>query len=571
MPVLLIDLARTLDIAASTTGKLAKQKALAELFATAAGDDLRRAVRYADGRAFAKPDERVLGTSSAIVSEVVLDMLGLDPGTYRSTVIRRGEIGEAVGEFWPPAPEGAEAILTLGDLAEAFDALGATTLPAAKKPVVRGLFARCVEPREACYLAKIILSDMRTGVREGVLQAAVAEAFGATLAEVLRAQLLTGDLGDVAVLAAEKRLADAAFKLFNPLGFMLATPIESAAEIDGTSEYVVEDKLDGIRAQAHISGNRVALYTRTLDRTDESFPDVVRQLRRVNGDVLLDGEIVPWRDGRALPFGVLQKRLGRKTVSAKQLADNPAVLIAFDLLYLDGRLLLDEPLERRQSLLRELAARNPSLIVLPSANHQQAEQIQLAFDAARTAGNEGLMLKDPKSTYTPGRRGGAWLKLKSHLPTLDCVVVAAEYGHGRRRSSLSDYTFAVWDRDPAEAGATLVNLAKAYSGVTDAEIAELTQLFLSLAISDNGRVFQVKPHVVMELAFDQILESNRHASGFALRFPRIKRIRTDKRIEDADRLDRVREIYQSVGNLGRKHEPPTALPAAAEPTLFDAL
>ena len=571
MPVLLIDLARTLDIAASTTGKLAKQKALAELFATAAGDDLRRAVRYADGRAFAKPDERVLGTSSAIVSEVVLDMLGLDPGTYRSTVIRRGEIGEAVGEFWPPAPEGAEAILTLGDLAEAFDALGATTLPAAKKPVVRGLFARCVEPREACYLAKIILSDMRTGVREGVLQAAVAEAFGATLAEVLRAQLLTGDLGDVAVLAAEKRLADAAFKLFNPLGFMLATPIESAAEIDGTSEYVVEDKLDGIRAQAHISGNRVALYTRTLDRTDESFPDVVRPLRRVNGDVLLDGEIVPWRDGRALPFGVLQKRLGRKTVSAKQLADNPAVLIAFDLLYLDGRLLLDEPLERRQSLLRELAARNPSLIVLPSANHQQAEQIQLAFDAARTAGNEGLMLKDPKSTYTPGRRGGAWLKLKSHLPTLDCVVVAAEYGHGRRRSSLSDYTFAVWDRDPAEAGATLVNLAKAYSGVTDAEIAELTQLFLSLAISDNGRVFQVKPHVVMELAFDQILESNRHASGFALRFPRIKRIRTDKRIEDADRLDRVREIYQSVGNLGRKHEPPTALPAAAEPTLFDAL
>jgi DNA ligase-1 len=264
----------------------------------------------------------------------------------------------------------------------------------------------------------------------------------------------------------------------------------------------------------------------------------------------------------------LQKRLGRKTVSAKQLADNPAVLIAFDLLYLDGRLLLDEPLDVRQALLRELAANNPSLIVLPSANHQHAAEIEAAFEAARAAGNEGLMLKDPKSTYTPGRRGGAWLKLKSHLPTLDCVVVAAEYGHGRRRSSLSDYTFAVWDRDPAEEGATLVNIAKAYSGLTDAEIADLTQLFLSLAISDNGRVFRVKPQVVMELAFDQILESARHASGFALRFPRIKHIRTDKRIEDADRLDRVREIYQSVGNLGRKQDAPIARPVV-EPTLFD--
>jgi DNA ligase-1 len=409
-----------------------------------------------------------------------------------------------------------------------------------------------------------VLNDLRTGVREGVLQAAVAQTFSIGLADVLRGQLLLGDLAEVAVRARAGTLAEAQFALFHPLQFMLASPIESPAAAPG--EWIVEDKLDGIRVQIHKQGSRVAMYTRTLDRTDESFPDVVTQIRRCQGDFLIDGEIVPWRNGRALPFAVLQKRLGRKKVSEKQLADMPAVVIAFDLLYANGRLLLDEPLETRQRLLRELAEQSPSLIVLPSARYAHSDEVATAFEKSRTAGNEGLMLKNPLSPYAPGRRGGAWLKLKSHLPTLDCVVTAAEFGHGKRRGSLSDYTFAVWDRDPAEEGAKLVNIAKAYSGVTDVEIAELTQRFLSISLSDNGRVHQVKPQVVMELAFDQILESDRHASGYAMRFPRIKRIRTDKRIEDADRLDRVREIYRSVGNLGQKQEVPLA---AAEPTLFD--
>ncbi|MGN6626908.1 MAG: ATP-dependent DNA ligase, partial [Tepidisphaeraceae bacterium] len=283
------------------------------------------------------------------------------------------------------------------------------------------------------------------------------------------------------------------------------------------------------------------------------------QLRAVEGDFLLDGEIVPWRDGRALAFSVLQKRLGRKKVSDTLLRNAPAAFIAFDLLYHSGDLLLDLPLVDRQRRLRSL--RDSGLLVLPSTIAADASAIEAQFAAAREAGNEGLMLKQPHSTYTPGRRGGAWLKLKTHLPTLDCVVTAAEYGHGKRRGKLSDYTFAVRDGD------RLVNIGKAYSGVTDEEIEQLTQLFLSLSLTDNGRVFKVRPQVVMEIAFDQILESTRHASGFALRFPRIKRIRTDKPAEQADTLERVREIYASVGNLGKKVEP-IAVP---EPTLFDGL
>ena len=161
------------------------------------------------------------------------------------------------------------------------------------------------------------------------------------------------------------------------------------------------------------------------------------------------------------------------------------------------------------------------------------------------------MLKDPDSIYSPGRRGKAWLKLKTHLPTFDCVVTFAETGHGKRRNSLSDYTFAVWDREPGDEGATLVNVGKAYSGVTDAEIAQLTELFTQLTIEQSGRVRRVKPQVVLEIACDQIQKSDRHASGYAFRFPRIKRIRWDKGVVDADRLSRVIEVYESAANFGR--------------------
>jgi len=203
---------------------------------------------------------------------------------------------------------------------------------------------------------------------------------------------------------------------------------------------------------------------------------------------------------------------------------------------------------------------------MPVASEQE---IQDAFDAARQRRNEGIVLKDPASTYSPGRRGKSWLKLKTHLPTLDCVVTAAEYGNGKRRNSLSDYTFAVWDRDPAIAGATLLNVGKAFIGVTDVEIAQLTEIFLRIAIGEQGRVRRVEPKVVLEIACDTIQKSARHASGFALRFPRIKRIRWDKGPADADQLSRVVELFESTHNFAKS---PTAAPVEIpEPTLFDHL
>ncbi len=300
-----------------------------------------------------------------------------------------------------------------------------------------------------------------------------------------------------------------------------------------------------------------------MDQVDQSFPDVVEAIAKLPGDFLLDGEIVPWRDGQVLPFVHLQKRLGRKALTHAMLRDNPVVFVAFDLLYVDGRLLIGEPLRNRRALLDGFER----LLKTTVTEAKDAPQITIAFDLARERRNEGIVLKDPDSIYSPGRRGQAWLKLKTHLPTLDCVVTAAEFGHGKRRDVLSDYTFAVWDRDPSDPAAALVNVGKAYSGVTDAEIAQLTELFQKIAVGRFGRVFRVMPQVVLEIAFDQIQRSARHASGYALRFPRIKRIRWDKRPSDADQVARVAALYDSSPNFARAL---TAEPALKpEPTLFD--
>ncbi|HSV15129.1 MAG TPA: ATP-dependent DNA ligase, partial [Tepidisphaeraceae bacterium] len=485
----------------------------------------------------------------------------------------RGALGHA-----PP--------LTLGDLSEAFEDLSRIGNAERKRELLHALFTRCAHPREAAYLAKIIFRDLRTGVQEGVLQAAIAQAFGRPLAAVQRCQLLVGDLDEVAVLAKHDALATPKFRLFHPIQFMLATPQETAAIAADTLAgrmFYAEDKLDGIRAQVHKQGDRIAIYTRTMDRTDDSFPDVVETIRHLGGDFLLDGEIVPYRDGVVLPFAHIQKRLGRKVLPAKILRDNPAAFIAFDILYRDGALLMDRPLRERRAALLSLAQVNdasphasgvdamtskdaPRLLVSAATDVRTAIDIEAAFNKSRESRNEGLVLKDPDSIYSPGRRGKMWLKLKTYLPTFDCVVTAAEYGHGKRRNSLSDYTFAVWDREPSEDGATLVNVGKAYSGVTDEEIAQLTKLFLELSRGQWGRVHYVEPKVVLEIACDQIQKSARHQSGYALRFPRIKRVRWDKRPEEADRLARIVEIYESTHNFGRGSIDSTPAP---EPSLFD--
>jgi DNA ligase 1 len=374
-------------------------------------------------------------------------------------------------------------------------------------------------------------------------------------------------------------LERAELRLFHPLGAMLATPAASPEEAlanlpEGWA--LVEDKFDGVRAQVHREGDRLAIYSRTLDDVTHRFPELHAPLLALPGPFVLDGEIIGEREGRVLPFTQLQQRLGRKTITEEVLRDIPVVLVAFDLLYRDGTLLFARPLTDRRALLADLLhqpdislldgnspdsegqddAESPSppsrvgkgagglgLPVRLSRAQRVTEpaEIDPLFAAARARGNEGLMVKLPHSAYTPGRRGAEWRKVKRALASLDVVVTAVEWGHGKRRHVLSDYTFAVRASvtDP-----TLLNIGKAYSGLTDAEIAALTQWFLAHTRQDYGRVRTVEPAIILEVTFDAVQESKRHKSGYALRFPRILRIRDDKPLAEIDTLASVRALAE---------------------------
>jgi DNA ligase-1 len=463
-------------------------------------------------------------------------------------------------------------------VADSLARLAATSTAAQKSRLVADLLRRATGV-EAKYIIKIIAGDLRIGLRESLVEESIAQAFDEKLAQVQRANMLLGDIAETFRLAAAHTLGSAHMRLFHPLGFMLASPAADAAEALSYFERAsVEDKYDGIRAQAHCGGKddaRVRLFSRTLDEIGGSFPELPHALRAFPEPVILDGEILAWNQGgnQALPFSALQKRLGRKQVSEDLIREVPAVYAVFDVLFAGKDLLIDRPLAERRKILENIfsgipegafhveaamAAGNlqsqlafsarprvdpgpPRVILAPALSVDSAERLDEIFAEARIRGNEGLMIKDLESLYTPGRRGKAWLKLKRELATLDVVVTAVEWGHGKRVGVLSDYTFAVRD------GEQLLNVGKAYSGLTDAEIAEMTQWFLDHTVEDQGFRRLVEPKIVLEVAFNNMMRSNRHESGFALRFPRIVRIRTDKPMEEIDTLDTVRGIYERQG------------------------
>ncbi|MGZ6256544.1 MAG: ATP-dependent DNA ligase, partial [Candidatus Limnocylindria bacterium] len=280
-----------------------------------------------------------------------------------------------------------------------------------------------------------------------------------------------------------------------------------------------------------------------LNEIGGAFPEVVSAAAGIHHRLVIDGELVPYRSGSVLDFASLQTRLGRVDPSPELLEQVPVVLVAFDLLHLDGRDLLESPLRERRAALEGLRLPEGSgerFLYSHLATARSADEVEAHFDDARERRNEGLMVKDPGSVYQPGRRGLGWLKLKKALATLDCVVVGVEWGHGKRRGVLSDYTFAVRGPD----GESLLTIGKAYTGLTDAEIATMTEHFKEITLRDFGRYRSVVPEVVVEIAFDRIMRSTRHKSGFAMRFPRIVRIR-DETPAEIDELGTVEKLYEA--------------------------
>ncbi len=530
------------DAVRATSKKTAKVAALSAYLARLEPDDLAVAARLFAGSPFARSDQRVLAVGWSALTDAILERSRADGNALAAAYQRRADLGDAAADLITTPPSDPRA-LTLADLAAAFDAIAATKGATAKRALVRALVARA-SAGEARYVVKIVGGDMRIGLRESLVEEAVAAAFGHDRGAVARANMLSGDVGETAVRARTHTLTTAAFAHFAPIGMMLATPVLELADVAKRfpPPYHVEDKFDGVRAQVHKAGERVEIFSRTLDRVTDRFPELIAPLRAIPGSFVLDAEVLGFRDGRAIPFTVFARRSGRKAVTDDLLAELPAALVAFDLLERDGVPLLERPLAERSRTLRELVpstgpVRAPELRVLDLGPGELEAELERQFLAARARGNEGLMVKDPRSPYRPGRRGMEWLKVKRPLRTLDVVVTAVEWGHGKRRGVLSDYTFAVRDEQ-----GRLRNIGKAYSGLTDREIAEMTGHFLATTVRDLGRVRIVEPGTVIEVAFDQIQPSDRHDSGLAMRFPRIVRLRRDKPVGEIDTLETARTL-----------------------------
>jgi DNA ligase-1 len=534
--------ARTAEAVAATTKKLQKAASLGEYFQHLSDEDLARAARYFAGQQFALHDARTTNVGGSILSEALISATGLH-ADLGARWARWGDAGDVAFEMFTEAKSANTPSLSLGDADSLLAKLSSTRGKKAKTDLLTKALSKAT-PLEAKYLVKLLSGDLRIGLREGLVEDAVARAFKRPLADVSLANMLRGDIGEAAVRARAGALGDVEMRLFHPLKFMLATPASDLADIVRTmpGEFYVEDKFDGIRAQAHVQQGRVEIFSRTLDEISARFPELNQPLGTLPADAIIDGEIITARGAEILPFSDLQKRLGRKTVSEELLRTTPVVFVAWDLLYAAGKVLIDDPLQARRARLEAMISSGFETVRLSQAKlFADASTLDDEFDAARARGNEGLMIKDPASRYKPGRRGREWLKLKKALATLDVVVTAVELGHGKRRNVLSDYTFAV--RRSEESG-ELLNVGKAYSGLTDVEIAEMTEWFKAHTIQEfaHGRVRVVEPTVVLEVTFDRVQPSKRHKSGYALRFPRIVRLRPDKLPGEIDTLETVRKL-----------------------------
>lgn len=678
---------------AATASRLAKRAAIADAIGGIAGApgevdrnlggagsdrsaaalaDAGRFAMYLAGLPFAEADPRKLNAGGSLLSKAVLAASGATDAELTAAYRRHGDLGAAAFDLLLAKDAGKASVVTLEEVEVAFDGMATAKTTAIRASLVQALLTRA-SAIEAKYLLKLMLGDMRIGVKQSLVEEAIAVAAGEEVGAVRHAVMLEADLAGAVRRAFAGTLARAHMRLFHPLGFMLASPVETpeeaidrftpkppkppkpvpekrprksrrkaadvvteeasdevfldapaldtiplapAAEITddvlaemlaasetGTIQAFLEDKYDGMRAQVHCGDleqpGRVAIYSRNREDITESFPELEEAFARVGGTtvggLILDGEILGWdfEQARALPFAVMGQRIGRKRVSNEVRRQIPVVFMVFDLMFAEGVLQLDQPLRERrnrlESLVEELqpivcspldgpeqhhvkAQKLPTfqtgqgalfltgedspaalrgvqpggsggrdrLMLSPSRLVESAADIDRAYADARARANEGVMLKSAASLYQPGRRGLAWVKLKRELATLDVVITGAEFGNGRRAPFLSDYTFAV--RGPE---GDLLNVGKAYSGVTDVEIVELTEWLKAHTLEDHGHFRTVEPQIVLEVAFNNIMRSDRHASGFALRFPRILRIRTDKPVTEIDTVERVEAVYQS--------------------------
>jgi DNA ligase-1 len=536
-------LAQVLEALRATRARLEKRRLLVDYLQALPDAALPLAVTYLGGRPFPRGDGRTLAVGGATLEAALRAARPeLTDEMVTAAWRRHADASDAAAELWAGAAPSDPGPVPLADVAADFEALHAARGPRAKAARLGDAFRR-LDARAIRAFVKALLGEARIGVQEQTLEDAVAHATGQPIAAVRAANRHRADLGAVALEARRGRLEPAHVSYFTPVDPMLAQPAADAADAIrrlGTPLWV-EDKYDGVRCQLHKVDGEIRLFSRDRRELTPQFPEVVAAFVAAPGRYVLDGEVLAMEAGRALPFLRLQQRLGRLVPTPDVVAAHPVAFVAFDCLVHEDQGLLDEPLRTRRATLEALAL-PPGQALAPVWTASSAEALDALFEAAQARGNEGLMVKQPEAPYASGRRGAQWLKVKRPLDTLDVVVVGAEWGHGKRRAVLSDLTFAVRDEDTGR----LVTIGKAYNGLTDAEIRAMTARLTALTVEDHGHYRTVRPEIVLEVAFNHLQRSTRHTSGYALRFPRIVRVRDDRRPESASTLGDVRRLATAV-------------------------
>jgi DNA ligase-1 len=517
--VKLADLVATSERVAASSRRTEKIAALAGCLRRIGPDDVAIGVAYLSGRL---PQGRI-GIGGALLAEAA------------------------------SIPHARDPSLALADVDATLTRIAGLSGPgssSARREALASLLARATSA-EASFLLRLLAGELRQGALGGLMEEAVAAASGVPAESIRRAAMVAGSLDPVAVGAlAEGPAGLASFRvgLFRPLSPMLAQPADDLDEaLASLGEAALEFKLDGARIQAHKAGDDVRIYSRRLHDVTESVPDLVEAVRALPvRELILDGEALALRsDGTPYPFQVTMGRFGSRLDVERSRLDLPLTPFFFDLLRVDGQDLHDEPAGTRFRALREAAA----LLAVPQRITSDPAEADAFFEEALRRGHEGLMMKDPASRYEAGRRGAGWLKLKP-AHTLDLVVLAAEWGHGRRKGRLSNLHLGA--RDPGTGG--FVMLGKTFKGMTDAMLDWQTKRFQSLALGTDGFTVHVRPEQVVEVAFNDVQESPHYPGGLALRFARVKRYRDDKRADEADTIDTVRAIARAEVRPHRSRE-----------------
>jgi DNA ligase-1 len=519
---------KALDASSATTDKVA---ALADYFTEAAPEDAAWAVAMLSGR---RPKRLI---RAGELRAAVVEFTGLPDWLIDQSYAHVGDLAETIALLGDAVIDSGQVTGELPSLA-CFVENELRTLPALDETGRRAQLLRWWQrgDRDTRFLLnKLITGSFRVGVSQRLVTQGLAHATGLPID--LLAERLAGDWTPdrsfhERLVAPAEAVHDTG-RSGRPYPFFLASPLESDVESLGPrADWLVEWKWDGIRAQLIRRGETVALWSRGEERLDGRFPEVEAAAWNLPSGTVLDGEILVWRDGRPMPFTALQKRIGRLKPGAKSLAEQPVAFLAYDMLEMDGADWRERSMSERRVALEDIvgALAHPSIPLSPAVVADDWPALATLRDSSRERGVEGLMLKRLTSPYRAGRRRGDWWKWKVDPYTLDCVLVYAQAGHGRRATLFTDYTFAVWDGD------ALVPVAKAYSGLTDVEIDELDRWIRAHTRERFGPVRSVDAVQVFELGFEAIHVSGRHKSGVAVRFPRILRWRRDKPAAEADTL-----------------------------------